>query len=97
MFVESMRIALRALVNDPSLILADEPTGNLDSKSGAEIIGLLQHLNRDKGITVVFVTHDPFIARHTRRIVRLADGVVAGEETVAEPLVAGALREDVKA
>jgi putative ABC transport system ATP-binding protein len=93
---QQQRVAIaRALVNDPALILADEPTGNLDSKSGAEIMALFQHLNRDQGITVVFVTHDPFIAHHTHRIVRLADGVIAGDEPVAVPHVAGqAQREE---
>jgi putative ABC transport system ATP-binding protein len=76
------------LVNNPSIILADEPTGNLDSKSGAEVMVLLQGLNRERGITVVLVTHDPMIARHTGRILHLYDGRMTHNETVAEPLVA---------
>ncbi|MGH2625316.1 MAG: macrolide ABC transporter ATP-binding protein, partial [Anaerolineales bacterium] len=67
----------------------DEPTGNLDSKSGVEIIRLLQTLNREQGITIVLVTHDPFIARHARRVVRLSDGRMVSDGPVAEPLVAG--------
>ena len=87
---QQQRVAIaRALVNRPTLILADEPTGNLDSKSGVEIIRLLQSLNREQGITVVLVTHDPFIARHARRVVRLSDGRMVSDERVAEPLVAG--------
>jgi putative ABC transport system ATP-binding protein len=79
----------RALVNEPSIILADEPTGNLDSQSGTEVMQIFQRLNREEGITVVFVTHDPWIARHTRRVVTLADGLVVGDESIEEPLVAG--------
>lgn len=87
---QQQRVAIaRALVNEPNIILADEPTGNLDSKSGAEIMQIFQQLNRERGITVIFVTHDPWIARHTRRIIRLADGLVVNDEAVAEPLVAG--------
>lgn len=87
---QQQRVAIaRALVNEPAIILADEPTGNLDSRSGTEIMQILQQLNRDKGITVIFVTHDPWIARHTRRIITLADGRVVGDERVEEPLVAG--------
>ena len=78
----------RALVNDPAIILADEPTGNLDSRSGAEIVAVFQQLNRERGLTVVFVTHDAHIAQHTGRIVYLADGRIAREELVAEPLLA---------
>jgi putative ABC transport system ATP-binding protein len=86
---QQQRVAIaRALVNDPSIILADEPTGNLDSKSGAEVMGVLQGLNRDRGITVVLVTHDPTIAQHTDRILHLYDGAITREETVAEPLLA---------
>jgi len=86
---QQQRVAIaRALINNPSLLLADEPTGNLDSKSGAEIMGIFQRLNLERGITVVFVTHDPRIAEHTRRIVRLSDGQVVGDEPVAEPLMA---------
>ena len=70
----------RALVNNPAIILADEPTGNLDSKSGAEIMAIFQRLNQVQGITVVFVTHDPTIARHTRRIIRIHDGQIVGDE-----------------
>ncbi len=75
---EQQRVAIaRALVNAPPIILADEPTGNLDSKAGAEVMGILHRLHRDKGITVVMVTHDEEIGQQAERIVRLRDGIVA--------------------
>ncbi|HNT04691.1 MAG TPA: ABC transporter ATP-binding protein, partial [Anaerolineae bacterium] len=83
---EQQRVAIaRSLVNEPSIILADEPTGNLDSRTGREIISIFQHLNRDRGMTIIFVTHDPEVAACTRRIVRLRDGLVVGEELVNQP------------
>jgi putative ABC transport system ATP-binding protein len=83
---QQQRVAIaRALANRPAILLADEPTGALDSKTGAEIIALFQQLNRDLGQTVIYVTHDPAIARHTQRIIRLADGRVVGDEPVAAP------------
>ena len=74
---EQQRVAIaRALVNEPSMVLADEPTGNLDSKSGDEIMELLLELNEEKNVTLVIVTHDPQVAEMTHRIVRLFDGKV---------------------
>ena len=70
----------RALVKEPAIILADEPTGNLDSQSSGEIMDILQGLNREEGITVLVVTHEPDIARHTRRIISMLDGVVIRDE-----------------
>ena len=88
---ERQRVAIaRALAAQPDIILADEPTGNLDSRSGAEIVAIFQRLNRELGITVVFVTHDPEIAAHTRRIVQLLDGRIVGDEVVENPLDAEA-------
>jgi putative ABC transport system ATP-binding protein len=77
---QQQRVAIaRALVNHPAIIMADEPTGNLDSKSGKEIIDLLTRLNRERQATVIIVTHDPGIAAHTQRVIRLFDGLVEGD------------------
>jgi putative ABC transport system ATP-binding protein len=77
---EQQRVAIaRALVNQPSIILADEPTGNLDSKAGDEILDIFEALNRERGITVVIVTHDPEVGARAGRIVRLLDGRVSDE------------------
>jgi putative ABC transport system ATP-binding protein len=74
---QQQRVAIaRALINDPAIIMADEPTGNLDSKSGKEIMELLLRLNRERGTTVIIVTHDPKVAEQTGRIIRLYDGLV---------------------
>ena len=88
---EQQRVGIaRALVKNPSILLADEPTGNLDSKSSDEILTVLQRLNRDEGLTVLLVTHEANIAEHADRIVSLHDGQVVNDVPVTSPLIAGA-------
>jgi putative ABC transport system ATP-binding protein len=78
---QQQRVAIaRALINDPAIIMADEPTGNLDSKSGKEIMDLILSLNKTRKTTIIIVTHDQNIARQTQRIINLSDGKVVGEE-----------------
>tara|TARA_B100002003_G_scaffold125369_1_gene115782 strand:+ start:315 stop:1055 length:741 start_codon:yes stop_codon:yes gene_type:complete len=82
---EQQRVGIaRALVKEPSLLLADEPTGNLDSRSSQEIVAILQKLNREAGIAVVLVTHEPDIAAATRRIISMRDGEVVSDEAAAQ-------------
>ena len=81
---EQQRVAIaRALVNEPAVILADEPTGELDSTTSEQLMAMLRGLNRDRGVTIIIVTHDPGIADQTDRIVRLSDGRVVADERVA--------------
>ncbi|MCH8893438.1 MAG: ABC transporter ATP-binding protein [Chloroflexi bacterium] len=82
---EQQRVGIaRALVKDPSIILADEPTGNLDTQSGNDIIDILHQLHKEDGITVLIVTHDPEVAASTNRVVSMRDGYMVGDQTPGE-------------
>ncbi|MHB8646878.1 MAG: ABC transporter ATP-binding protein [Thermomicrobiales bacterium] len=83
---QQQRVAIaRAIVTTPSLILADEPTGNLDSRSSVEVMEIFQQLNAQLGITVLFVTHEPDIMAYTRRVLRIRDGYLGGDEPILNP------------
>lgn len=89
---ERQRAAVaRALVTGPRLVLADEPTGNLDSSTGSEILDIMLRANREGSVTIVLVTHDPGVARYASRVIRMKDGKILGEETAAELAAAAAL------
>ena len=93
---QQQRVAIaRAIVNEPAILLADEPTGALDSKTGVEIMDLFQSLHRENGQTVILVTHDAHVARHTDRIIKISDGKIVSDEVNPNPIKAGAPRMEV--
>ncbi|MFB3887659.1 MAG: ABC transporter ATP-binding protein [Thermodesulfobacteriota bacterium] len=88
---EQQRVAIaRALVNQPSILLADEPTGNLDTKTSIEIMEIFQHLNRDLGITIIMITHEPDIASFAKRIIHFRDGKIVEDRENRSSVAAGA-------
>lgn len=92
---QQQRVAIaRAIVNEPNILLADEPTGALDSKTGVEIMDLFQRLHKENGQTVILVTHDSHVARHTERIIKISDGKIVSDEVNANPIKAGTAREE---
>ncbi len=83
---QQQRVAIaRALINEPAIILADEPTGNLDTRTSLEVMEIFQRLNRERGITVVIVTHEADIARHMRRVITFRDGRVRRDVAIGHP------------
>lgn len=89
---QRQRVAVaRALANNPPLVLADEPTGSLDTSAGQELLRLLHDLNRSQGTTFLVVTHDPAVARQTRRVLVMADGKIVREDVIGSPI-----EEDLK-
>jgi putative ABC transport system ATP-binding protein len=92
---QQQRVAIaRALVNEPAILLADEPTGALDSKTGVEIMNLFQNLHEEHGQTVILVTHDAHVAKHTKRIIKISDGRIVSDEVNKNPIKAGTPREE---
>ncbi len=95
---QQQRVAIaRALVNNPRIILADEPTGALDSQTGAEIMGIFQRLNATQGITVILVTHEHDVAYHARRIIHVRDGNIDYDEVVSNRIIAPGVVETPRA
>ena len=87
---QQQRVAIaRSLINRPSIVLADEPTGNLDSRTSTEIMDIFQRLNREQGITVILITHERDISEYGRRIIRFRDGIVVSDQTNASQRSAG--------
>jgi len=83
---QQQRVAIaRALINHPPLLFADEPTGNLDSRTSEEVLAMFQQLNERENITIILVTHDPGVARHARRTIRIHDGLIVPGEVTNEP------------
>ena len=89
---QQQRVAIaRALINRPPVLLADEPTGNLDSRTAEDVLRMLQKLNADEGITIILVTHDANVVRDTRRVVRMKDGVIVDEGNPSQVFAAAAI------
>ena len=87
---QQQRVAIaRSLINEPALLLADEPTGNLDSRTSDEILRMFQRLNAEQGLTIILVTHEADVANYARRVIRIRDGLI-DSETINEPLIASA-------
>ena len=88
---QQQRVAIaRALINRPSILFADEPTGNLDSQTSKEVLLMFQQLNREAGITIILVTHDAGVAQHAKRVIRISDGRIEGDARVPETTGAAA-------
>ncbi len=85
---QMQRVAIaRALVNDPALILADEPTGNLDTKTGEVVLKTFQKLNKEQGRTIVLITHEPYVAKHAHRIIHVQDGKILADNHNAKRII----------
>ncbi|MCX5869881.1 MAG: ABC transporter ATP-binding protein [Deltaproteobacteria bacterium] len=83
---QQQRVAIaRALINRPPVLFADEPTGNLDSRTSEEVLQMFERLNSEEGITIIMVTHDPKVAGHAKRVIRLDDGLIQGNVPIPEP------------